>query len=262
MRAILFVVACLGVLASSAWCAAQDTRKERLTLRGHTQLINSLAFSPDGKTLASAGWDKKILLWDVNTGQNIATLEGHTMAAWALAFSPDGKILASTGTDDTVRVWDWTSGKNTATLEHRFGMAFSIVFAPDKKTVVFGCPGCVKQWDMQSPKAKDLLLLDSGTDPTIVANTQAGLWALGGGDAHTKSIWNVARKEMTGKLTPIPAGYRTAAFSPEGTMLATADFETNVDLWECATAKHKATFKLPAQTTCLTFSPDGGTCPF
>ncbi len=77
------------------------------TLRGHTSSVNSVAFSPDGATLASASGDDTIRLWDVATGQpRTDPLRGHTDSVVSVAFSPDGATLASASGDDTIRLWD------------------------------------------------------------------------------------------------------------------------------------------------------------
>ena len=92
--------------------AAQEP-KLRDTLKGHTSWVRSIAFSPDGKTLASASSDSTIKLWDVATGKEQATLEGHTNVVHSVAYSPDGKTLASGQTangppppDKTIKLWD------------------------------------------------------------------------------------------------------------------------------------------------------------
>ena len=80
--------------------------KLRKTLKGHTTHVRSVAFSPDGKTLASGSYDKTIKLWNVASGKNTATLNGHTGWVISVAFSPDGKTLATGSTDGSVKLWD------------------------------------------------------------------------------------------------------------------------------------------------------------
>jgi WD40 repeat protein len=75
------------------------------TLEGHTGLVLSVAFSPDGQLLASGSWDDTVILWDVRTGERVRTLEGHTDDVNSVAFSPDGRLLASGSGDGTVILW-------------------------------------------------------------------------------------------------------------------------------------------------------------
>lgn len=162
----------------NVWLWDVSTRRNIATLE-HAKEVGSVAFSPDGRTLASGAGDNTIKLWDLTTQTNIATFEGHKSLIGSVAFSPDGRILASGSYDNvrgslnnTIKLWDVTTGQNIATYRHGGQGIFSLAFSPDGTTLVSGASdGTVILWDVSKPRPKTLVQI-SGNNQQGLTNTQ------------------------------------------------------------------------------------------
>src|SRR5260370_36037715 len=105
------------------------------TFRGHSAWISSLAYSPDGKQLASGSADKTVKIWTIPSGEELATLRGHTDYVSSVAISPDGKLLATGSFDKTAKLWQLATNEGKATLRGQRGVITSGTFSPEGTTL-------------------------------------------------------------------------------------------------------------------------------
>jgi WD40 repeat protein len=101
--------------------------------------VEWIAFTPDGQTIGTGGWDLRAKLWDAGTGKLRAVLKGHKDVVYHGTFSPDGKTLATAGWDGTVKLWHVATGQELLTLQGTGGVVWRVAFAPDGQTLAFSC---------------------------------------------------------------------------------------------------------------------------
>jgi WD40 repeat protein len=271
-------------LALSAPLSAQEP-KPRAIFEGHVGGVESLSFSPDGKTLASACSGCSIKLWDVASGRNTATMKEEGPGAkklpyrWATAaFSPDGKKLATGGWFNRVKLWDVATLKGQVLLDdYKQCPETWIVFSHDGETLASGgvCRGEMKLFDVASGQARSTYLKTPGTfgdyNPHGVlaaAFTPDGKTLVSIAIPNEIRLWDVATgKQSKLQKTDQEIGQwcnAIAAFSPDVKTVATSQYgDTSITLWEVATSKARAVFKgqkeQEVKVWSLTFSLDGKT---
>ncbi|MEG4584030.1 AAA-like domain-containing protein, partial [Microcoleus sp. MOSTC5] len=232
--------------------------KERNHLEGHSNSVNSVAFSPDGKTLASASSDHTIKLWNVQTQKPIATLTGHSNSVWSVAFSPDGLTLASASSDNTIKLWNVQTQKPIATHTGHSNEVYSVAFSPDGLTLASASSDhTIKLWHLQSQKPIATLTGHSNS-VNSVAFSPDGLTLASASSDKTIKLWNVQTQKPIATHTGHSNEVYSIAFSPDGLTLASASFDNTIKLWNLESQKPIAILTGHSnEVYSVAFSPDG-----
>ena len=139
------------VMAGVAFAQQQATLLG--TLNGHTDPVYAVAWSPDGKTIATAGFDNTVRLWEAATRKEIKSLEGHTKLVLAVAFSADGRQLASASLDNSARIWDLPGGRPARTLTGQAAAVAALAVKPDGKEAAVAAGRSVRIWDLAQERS-------------------------------------------------------------------------------------------------------------
>ncbi|QSJ18848.1 serine/threonine protein kinase [Nostoc sp. UHCC 0702] len=247
-----------GLRTIKLWNAA--TGEEIRTLEGHSQKVNVVAISPDGKTLVSGSDDKTIKLWNLATAKEIRTLEGHSDSIQALAISPDGKILVSGSDDKTIKLWNLATGRLIRTLTGHTFWVRSVAISPDGRTLASGSfDKTIKIWDLGKQQAIRTFGKNANTITSIAFSPDGMILASASRD-RTIKLWNLATGEEIRALVGHANTVTSIAFSPNGKTLASASRDRTIKLWNLATGEEIRTLVGHADTvTSVAFSSDGKT---
>ncbi len=229
-----------------------------LDLKGHTGSVISVAFSADGKRLASASSDQTVKVWDVTSGQETLTLEGHTGSVMSVVFSADGKRLASASDDQTVKVWDATSGEETLTLKGHTRQVESVAFRPDGKQLASASHDqTVKVWDAIS--GQETLTLNGHNGQVIsVAFSPDGKRLASASWDKTVKVWDATSGQETLTLKGHTDTVTSVAFSPDGKRLVSGSWDKTMKVWDATGGQETLTLKGHTDwVTNVAFSADG-----
>lgn len=206
------------------------------TLQGHSKEINSVAFSPDNKTLATGSEDKTVRLWSAKNGQLLKTIQGHNDEVTSIAFSSDGKIIASGSRDYTIRLWDAGTKEIAKTLQAHKDAVNSVAVSPTGQIIASGSKdSSISLWDSQTGKLIKKLD-DYSSEVTSLDFSPDGNILVSGHRDGTLHLWD-AQAEKYSKAIKSRAGgmIRSATFSPDGQIFVSESDGLAIHLWDTNT---------------------------
>jgi WD40 repeat protein len=250
----------------SAVFSGHAERPKRVAVGNHTQVVEAVAFSPDGRTLASCGWDHAVHLWNIdraNSGKAIGdpVVLPHDSVRFAVAFSPDGMLLASAG-QNSLTIWSRSSGQYTPRTQSEGDTFRCLAFSPDGQTLALGCDdGSIRLWDSNTGEQKSRLPGHSDVVRSLSFSPDGRFLASSGQDREVV-LWDAVRFERIRSLSNAGCNpVQIVAYSPDGRHVAVGELSASpvdVTLVDPNTGEvHKRLTGHRFGVNAMAFSPDG-----
>ena len=219
----------------------EEGRLLHLAWQAHTDTVRALAFSPDGRTLATGSWDGSIKLWDTESGALLWT-SWFTDNIECLTFAPDGRTLASGGDDATVQLWDAHTGAHRQTLSGQGGPVFALAWSPDGSLLASGgVDRVIRLWELSWAQSEISVRLLAGHTNWVLGLAFApdGTKLASGSWDATVRLWDVESLSLCQTLTGHTERVRAVAWSPDGSLLASCGFDHTIWLWDVERSSYR-----------------------
>lgn len=222
----------VAAVRGGAWIWDARTGTRLAVLTGHSDLVNSASYSPDGSRIVTASDDRTARVWDAHTGAQLLVLSGHGDSVASAAFAPDGRHIVTASNDNTARTWDASTGRTLRILSGHVGFVWGAVYSPDGTTVAtIGTDKTARLWDAGSGAQIRVL-------PGHVGILYSAAFSPDGSHLLTTSLDRTARiwELGSGQHATLLAGHgdrvNSVAYSPDGERLVTASEDKTARIWD------------------------------
>ncbi|MBO0857839.1 MAG: PD40 domain-containing protein [Chloracidobacterium sp.] len=258
LRLLLLIITTIPPAFGPALAQSPSAPELRLE-RFHGGTVYRVAFSPNGKLLASTHNDGSISLWDARSGRFVLSFVGHTGFVTSIVFSPDGKLLAGGSTDSTVKLWEVSSGRFVHSFAGHKDSVYGVAFSPDGKSLASGSNDkMIKLWGISGG---NLIRTFPGHNSFVrsVAFSPDGKWLASGSYDYTVGLWELSSGRRIRSFEGNNNWVESVTFSPDGKTIASGSSNSEIKLWETGSGNLINSFdgQLSSSPGPVTFSPDG-----
>lgn len=236
----------------------EDGQLLRLIHSAHTDLVNALAFSPDGQYLSSAGGDTAIRVWHVESGALHLALQGHTDSVTSFAFAPDGLHLVSGSDDGTMRLWDTSTGICIRVFDNPHDGVVRVAWSPDGSLVASGgVDQKIRLWETQTWTSTQTLAGHTHWIQGLAFSPNSQRLASASRD-QTVRVWDVTNGNMQAVLQGHSDFVRVVAWSPDGQIIASCSNDNTIRLWDVQSNTQRGLLLGHTNVVCsVAFTPNG-----